>query len=203
MARARARSFSITVTRYLTFVAVALVIVQPTPTLGAPPGSSPVYHPALPAHAAATSSAERSASKDRFTVPLDVDVRPKPLPGEQRPAMESWQTNPQPTLNRWREWQVSPGYLGYPPWYQSACYANNGLFAPYNSLAAPAGDPAPADMTIGSLVDGRAKNLFSMAPSYDAGLTTASNVGAATSSPVAFQYGFQTTPCGPLNFVGF
>lgn len=161
-----------------------VLLVPPAVAFGAPPG--PVYVPARAAAAASSRSGAgaRGGTQEHFRVPFEVNVRPQPPAETQQ--------------HEWIGWRTKPSYLWYQPaWYQPTC-AFNGFSAP--SSAAP-GNEAPAEFTIGSLVDKQSESLFSPANhSYTAGLAS-SSTASATSSPFALQFSSQSTPCGPSNFV--
>jgi hypothetical protein len=164
----------------------------------------PVYRPASIPSVSSSHRAGRTDPQD-LKIPFHVDVRPKPLPGTaQRPAFESpTEISSQPAMypNRWRGGELLPGYPWYPSaWYQSGCYPGYGAWGPWGLWNSPTDLPPQTDVTIGSLVDGRA-SLSS--PSYSSAPSAYSG-GVATSSPVSLQYGFQSSPCGaPASFVGF
>jgi hypothetical protein len=173
--------------------AIVAALAPPIVTRGAPVPSGaramPVFRPA-PARA---ENAMRPAAQDHFRVPFDVDVHAKPLA----------QTNKEAPVYSYT-WQPRPRYAWYAPaWSQSACYANNLFGVPPLSPATPSGvaDPA-ANVSIGSLVDSRSRNLFSSTPSHNPGIAPSSNDLAAP-SPVSFKYEFHTTPCGTANSFGF
>jgi|SRR5580700_3200384 hypothetical protein len=172
---------------------IVAALAPPIVTCGAPVPSGgramPVFRPA-PARA---ENAVRPAAQDHFRVPFDVDVHAKPLA----------QTNKEAPVYSYT-WQPRPRYTWYAPaGYQSACYANNLFGVPPLSPATPNGvaDPA-ANISIGSLVDSRSRNLFSSTPSHNPGIAPGSN-DLAASSPVSFQYEFHTTPCGTASSFGF
>ncbi len=174
----------------------AAIVAALAPTIvarGAPVPSGaraiPVFRPAL----ARAENAVRPAAQDHFRVPFDVDVRAKPLAQTDKEAPFYSYT-----------WQPRPRYTWYAPaWYRSACYANNLFGVPPLSPATPIGvaDPA-ANISIGSLVDSRSRNLFSLKPSHKPGIAPSSNNLAALSPASSFQYEFQT-PCGTANSFGF
>ncbi|MGA8533144.1 MAG: hypothetical protein WB615_03430 [Candidatus Tumulicola sp.] len=56
----------------------------------------------------------------------------------------------------------------------------------------------PADLTIGSLVDGKSNILSPL--SYNAGYAAGNGPDAASSSPFALQVGFYPTACGASSF---
>jgi hypothetical protein len=181
---------SLTVNRSLAFVGVvALAAAQTAVTLGAPPGGRAVSHPAAPApHPVARGG---PANQDNIQLPFHVNVQPLTQP--QHFTVHSASFNPQalvPPYRRFR-WQSTPGYLWYPALYGPACYASN------NFLNTPS-DQLPADLTIGSLVDGKS-NLLSP-QSYNAGYAAGSDPAAASSNPFALQVGFYPTACGAPSF---
>lgn len=69
-----------------------------------------------------------------------------------------------------------------------ACNAGNNFWNASSSQL-------PEDVAIGSLVDGKANMLSPQ--SFNAGYATDSGIGATSSSPVAFQFGFAPLACGP------
>jgi hypothetical protein len=173
--------------------AIVAALAPPIVTRGAPVPSGgramPVFRPA-PARA---ENAVRPAGLDHFRVPFDVDLHAKPLA----------QTNKEAPVYSYT-WQPRPRYTWYAPaGYRSACYPNNLFGLPPLSPATPSGvaDPA-ANISIGSLVDSRSRNLFSSTPSHKPGIAPSSN-DLAASSPMSFQYEFHTTPCGGANSFGF
>ncbi len=170
--------------RSLVFVgALALVAAQPAVTLGAPPGGLVPARPAAPLpHAAARggSATGGSADRDDFKVPFHVDVQLKPLT-----VPEHFTLQPR---------QSTLGHIWYPALYAPACYASN------NFLGSPS-EQLPADVTLGSLVDGKSNLLSS--PSYNAGFAAGNDPGAASSSPLTFQAGFYPTACGAPSFTNF
>ena len=89
-----------------------------------------------------------------------------------------------------------PVYLWYPgsAWNGPACLSHNSALNPPSELAAESSQ----DFTIGSLVDGKS-NLFSP-QSYNPGYAAGSGLGAASSTPFAFQVGFFPTACGAPGF---
>lgn len=182
-----------TVNRPLAFVgAFALAAAQPVVTLGAPPGGGALSHSAAPApHPAARGG---FASQDNFKVPFHLDVQPLTEP---RPfTFHSAARNPQALMSPYRRypWQSAPGYLWYPALYGPACNANN------NFLNTPS-QQLPANVTIGSLVDGKS-NLLSP-QSYNAGYAAGNSPDAASSSPFALQVGFYPIACGAPSFLNF
>jgi hypothetical protein len=183
---------SLTMNRSLAFVgAFALAAAQPAVTLGAPPGGLAISRPAAPApHAAARGG---SANQDDFKVPFHVDLQPQPLMEPQPFTLRSAGFNPQAPVSSHRRyvWQSTPGYLWYPALSGPACY-------PSNSFLDSPSEQQPADLTIGSLVDGKS-NLLSP-PSHNAGLAAGNDPGAASSSPFTLQVGFYPTACGPPSF---
>ncbi len=165
---------------------LAAVLAAPALALGAPPGGQAVVRATPVSRESPTrgAAAERS-TQDQFKVPFDVDLRPAQLPEAAQYRLDPYQP---------RAWEA-PGYVLYQP----AC-PSGGLLGPSVGLTAPAGVASPPqDFTIGSLVDQRSENLFSSTPSYTNGSTGLANLGsagAAASSPLTFQYGLASTPCG-------
>jgi hypothetical protein len=168
--------------------AVAALLVPPAVALAAPPGA--VYVPARAAAAASTrSGGGHAGAQEHFRVPFEVDVRPRPLAETQSPGLRARQLQ-------------QPAYLWYQPaWYQPSC-SFGGFGAPSSAAMAP-GSQAPADFTIGSLIDKQSQTFFSPTQhSYTAGLASSGNaIATSTSSPFALQFSTQSTPCGPSNFV--
>jgi hypothetical protein len=180
---------------------MTLTLLTPAVALAVPPGGMAVSRPApAPARPAARSASSDRTDWDRFRVPFDVDVRPKPLPGSRESSTMNWSPNASWESAAYRrEWLAPPnaGYLWYrPAFYQSACPLNNAF------AGSPASQAAPADVTIGSLVDKNSENLFSSAPSHTAGMVGTESAATA-SSPLGLQYSVQATPCGSANFVNF
>jgi hypothetical protein len=180
------------VSRFLiVFALFAATLTPPVIALGAPPGGLAVVRPtSVSQSSSARGSATQRRGNDQFKVPFNVNVHPTQLPESAQYRLDPYQT---------RGWETPPGYVLYPP----ACL-NNGLLGPPGSSTAPAGTASqPGDFTIGSLVDQRSENLFSATPSYTSGptgLAMAGNAGPATSSPLTFQYGLQSSPCGVPTF---
>jgi len=169
------------------FGALALAAAQPAITLAAPRAGVALSRPAAPApHAAARGG---PASQGDFKVPFDVDPQLKPLSVSQRFTIQSSagsNLRAPLSLHPWYGWQSSPGHPWYPALYGPGCNANN------NYLRSPS-EQQPADLSIGSLVDGKS-NLLS--PSHDAGLAAGNHAGAASSSSLKLQAGFYPTACG-------
>jgi hypothetical protein len=179
---ARARNLGVVVRSLVVAGTVAVLLVPPAVTLGAPSG--PVY---VPPHATASArSGGRAAGQSHFRVPFDVDVRPRPLAETQQ------ELHGRPVQQ--------PTYLWYQPaWYQPSC-SLGGFDAPSRAALAP-NEEAPADFTIGSLIDRQSQSLFSPTQhSYTAGLASNGDAIAAT-NPVGLSFSTQSTPCGPSNFV--
>jgi hypothetical protein len=199
-------------TRFLAFATVlAVALMQPVVTLGAPPGGAvfapvyvggPVYRP----EPVRPATEARASTQDDFKIPIDLKVRPKPLPETVHPGLEApSELDAQPAVypSRWREWGSAPGYLGpVPLWYQPGCYANGGSWAPAASVAMPIGAPAPAtNFSIGSLAGDRPQGLFSSPDSYSTDVGSLSGGAPAPSAPT-IQYGLTASPCGAPNFIG-
>jgi hypothetical protein len=212
MARSRQKSPSL-VTRFLAFVgAVALSVTPPAISLAepAPPAAMPmpmpvfaapfpVSHPA-PARAPVRPAAQpnRSAAQSRgdFTVPFDVNVRPRPLPetlGD--PALKAAQESI-PYRYNWQGWEGgwNPGLFLSPV----PCPASTGFWGPLGTLTTPSDALASTGVTLGSLTDSQSRSVLSSAPSYPLYGTGAP---AATSAPL-LQYGYQPVPCGSSYFFG-
>jgi hypothetical protein len=174
------------VIRPLLVTGLIAAILPPGIALGAPPAQPAVVRPAQAARQTSEGGATVRSAQDQFKVPFDVDVHPTQLPESAQYRLDPYQP---------REWATIPAYVLYQP----ACL-NGAAWGPSASSTAPAGAASqPADFTIGSLVDQRSENLFSSTPSYtngSTGLATAGNAGAATSSPLTFQYGLLSSPCG-------
>jgi hypothetical protein len=149
--------------------AIALALLPPTVTLGAPvPGSRAVSLPNAPPHVAAG----RRAAPDAFTLPIHLNAW-GPL---------------EPTQGQW----YRPAGLYQPVWYQNGCFANNlfGVPAPEQSDAM-----ALQNVTLGSLVDDRSRQLFSSTSSHSPDLP--SSGGDATALGVAgLQAVVAPTACG-------
>ncbi|MGC9991240.1 MAG: hypothetical protein ABSD52_02420 [Candidatus Cybelea sp.] len=158
--------------------AIGLALL-PAVTLGAPAAvvrGGPVVQPPPPRSAQA-----RSAGQDSFKLPFHADLRPRPA----EPDMQAF------LPYRWHALQYSPQYLwNQPAWNQSGCFANN-LFGAPSPL--PGDGSLPGSITIGSLVDGRSKNLLSSTPSYDANLPPGGE-GVVT---------LQATSCGSARSINF
>jgi len=168
-------------------VAFAFAAAQPAVTLGAPPGGLALSRPVAPApHPAA----RVSASQDSLRVPFHLTV--EPLAEPQRFALRSTGFNPQAPWPTYRyRWQSTPGYLWYPALYGAPCSsATNLLNVPNEQL--------PADLTLGSLVDGKS-NLLSP-QSYNAAYAIGNDPSAASSNPFALQVGFYPMACGAPGF---
>lgn len=175
--------------RYLAFIlALGFAAATPLVTLGAPPGGSALPRQAAPAPHPLP---RVTVSQDNLRVPFHLNVAPLGWPQHftVRPAGFSSQTLP-PAFRTYR-WQSIPGYLWYPASYGASCSsANNLLNVPNEQL--------PADLTLGSLVDGKSNLLAPQ--SYNANYATGNASSAATSSPFALQVGFDTMACGAPSF---
>ncbi len=182
---------SLIVNRFLALVgAFVLAAAQPAVTLGAPRGGLVVSRPPVPApHADARGA---SASQDDFKVPFHVNVQPQPIMEPQHFTLRSVGFNPQAPVSPYRQyvWQLPRGYLWYPALSSPACYATNNF---WNSPS----EQQPADLTLGSLVDGKS-NLLS--PPSHTGLAAGNDPGAASSRPFTLQVGFYPTACGAPSF---
>jgi hypothetical protein len=156
--------------------AIALALLPPAVTLGAPTAVVRGGPVAPPPH----SAVGRSAGQDSFRMPFHVDLHPQ----LREPNMQS-------TLSPYRShgWQWSPQYIGnQPAWYQNGCFANN-LYGVPPTLTNDAS--APIGVTLGSLVDDRSKHIISSTPSYDPNLPL-SGVAVVTLQP---------TSCGSANII--
>lgn len=174
-----------TMNRFLTFVgAVVLATAQPAVVL-AHPIAVALPHAAIPAHA---STHESSANPDGFKAPRLPDLQLKLAPEEHTFAPPA-RFYPQAFLQRRYNSLTAPGYLLYPAYYGSQCYANNNYAAP--------DDQQPFDATLGSLVDGKA-NMLS-ASSYNTSAFVDSSAAGSTANPFSVQAGFRTS-CGAWNF---
>lgn len=164
-------------------LAFAFAAAQPAVTLGSPPGGWAVSRPAAPAPHPAT---RVSAGQDNLRVPVHLNVAPLAEP--QRLTVRPPSFNPQALMPTYRyRWQTMPAYLWYPALYAPSCSAANNLLNVPN-------EQLPADLTVGSLVDGKS-NLLSP-QSYNAGYAIGNDPSAASSSPVALQVGFYPMACG-------
>ncbi|HLY01467.1 MAG TPA: hypothetical protein VKR56_03115 [Candidatus Cybelea sp.] len=158
--------------------AIALVLLQPAAALAAP---TAVVRGGPMAPPPPRISASRSAGQD-FKVPFHVDARPKPVESETQPMLLPY---------RWHAWQYSPQYLwNQSAWGQNGCFADN-LFGVPSTL--PSGTSLPANITIGSLVDDRSKQILSSTPSYDQSLPL---TGGAVAT-------LQPTSCGSASLINF
>jgi hypothetical protein len=168
---------------------VAAALGAPSIALAAPAGGLAVVR-AAPAsnQAPARSAGTQRSAQDPFKVPFDVEVRPAQLPESAQYRLDPYDSQP-------REFETAPGYVLYQP----ACLGN-GYWSPSGGLTSPGGGSSPpSDFTVGSLVDQRSENLFSSTPSYTGGSTGLATLGdsaAAASSPLSFQYGVGSAPCG-------
>lgn len=170
-------------TRLLIAGTAALAIVTPATVLGAPSPrtAAPSAYRATASRSASARAGEFSVGGDNFRVPLELDMRPRPLPGTvQHPS----------------------GVWYQPAWYAPTCL--NGLGTPSAASMLPGASSSPADFTIGSLADERSKNLFSSTPSAGGVSGLGVTGGAAsTSSPLTVQYSAASNACGPGGFGGF
>ena len=134
-----------------------------------------------------------SSRPDDFKVPFHVNIQPQPLM-EQHFTLRPAAFTPRVPVSPYRRygWQSAPAYLWYPALYGPACYTGN------NFLSAPS-DQLPADVTLGSLVDGKS-NLLSPQSYNNAGYAAGNGPGATSPSPFAFQVGFYPMGCGTPGF---
>ncbi len=193
------RSLSL-MNRLLLFAgAIALSLMQPAQSFAAPPPAPmPVHHAPLPVYHPAPAPAQpnhtTTQGRDSFTLPLELNVRPKPLP--QTPGRPALEPTPKllPYRNSWQPfgWGWSPGFLSS----QFPCFANGSSWGPWGLLATPTNTSAMPDVTLGSLVDAQSRNFLTSYPSYGQLSAGTSAATAATSGPT-FQYGFQSGQCGP------
>jgi hypothetical protein len=171
--------------------AVALSFVQPAISFAQPPPApvpvyhSPVYHAAPVYHPAAPAQPSRAITQARgnFTLPIDFNLRPRPFP----------QTLWEPSA-----WGLNSGFLSQP------CIPSGSYWGPWGLLATPndpsTTDPALGNVTLGSLVDGHSRNLFTSQPSYGQSSALTTSATAPVTSGPTLQYGFQTGNqfgCGP------
>jgi hypothetical protein len=169
--------------------AVALALLPPAVTLGAPTqGSRVAPLPQLPPPRGAVL---HSAGQDSFKVPFHIDARPKAA-----------QTGIESTFlpYRWHGWPVGHQNVWIAPtWYQNGCFANN-IFGTPSMFQSD--NAVPPRFTIGSLVDDRSKHLISSTPSYNPNSMSGSDA-VTMSSPLNLQYQFQPTQCGSSSIVNF
>ena len=162
--------------------AVALTLLPPAVTFGAPP---PGFRAATLPQAPPRAAASHSASRDSFKLPFHLDAGPKPAEDEINPTFLPF--------DRWGAWPVAPRYVWLQPtWLQNGCFSNNAFGTPSTLQSAAY---MPAGTTIGSLVDDRSKDLISSTPSYNP-ISPSSANAATMSNPVGLQYQLQPTLCG-------
>lgn len=160
--------------------ALALALMQPAVTLGAPTAvvrGGPIVQPPPP-----RSAQGHFAGQDSFKLPIHIDARPRPAESDTEARFLPY---------RWHGLQSSPQYVwNQPAWNQGDCFANN-LFGTPSTLQNDGS--LPGSITIGSLVDGRSKNLLSSTPSYDPNLPPS---GEAVVT-------LQPTSCGSARSINF
>jgi hypothetical protein len=179
---------SVTVNRCLAF-AGALAVAQPAVALGAPTGGLAHPRPAPPTvHPVAWGE---PANQDDVKVPFHVNIQPQIEP--QHFTFHAATFHPQTLVrpHRLNDWQFAPGYFWYPALYGPACSTSN-------SFLNASSEQLPADLSIGSLVDGKSNILSPQ--SYNAGYAAGSGGNASSSSPFAFQVGFYPQACGAPSF---
>jgi hypothetical protein len=170
--------------------ATALALLLPTLTFAAPTGAvRAVSAPALPPPRVLETRRGTEATEDSFKVPMHINVRP----GASEPNWESLHPY------RWHPSQANPAYFwSQPAWLQDGCYANGPLGFPPGAASAPA---SAQNETLGSLVDGRSKNLFSATPSYNPSSPLSGDALAASNAP-GLQIQVQPTACGSNRVLG-
>ncbi|MGB8626266.1 MAG: hypothetical protein WCD03_08885 [Candidatus Cybelea sp.] len=169
--------------------AIALALLPPVVALAAPPQAVvPVYHGSVP-HPQAHYEAGRATERGVYRAP-EINLHPRSLEPNAGTLYPSWHGISEP----------SRSYVLYqpPPWLQAGCLANNIFPSPASRDAyAP-----PQNVTIGSLVDGQSKDLFSATPSHRAGLASSADASAAApTSGLSFQ--FQPSQCAPSSSLTF
>ena len=177
--------------RSLAFVgAVALLAGQPSLALAHPISATlpraPVSTPHSLAHAG-------PSNPDGFKVPLAPEMQLKGLSQSPRfaPPARFYPQSVLP-LHRWYGWQWTPRYLLFPGFSGTPCYAAN-------SLASSANGQQPFDVTLGSLVDGKANLLAPSTYNRSAFVEQDDPIADDSWKPYSLNAGFGTA-CGAWSF---